>query len=667
MKVGTIDINDLKSGDTQISKVFNDTTLIWEKTTNTIKDFWVGVTALYRNPTVSLMTLDIFVRTVSNFGITRSNIFRTIDSDANGNIYLVGNRIDNFTTYKMNSNGVIIWQRDHGAQVNTIKVDNEGNVYTAGNVNAGSFNMSTRKYDSNGNLLWSVNHGAAVNEIALDNNGHLYTTGNRASSITTRKLLTSNGGTVWSRDHGANTNSIDVSANGFGIFVGGAHVSGIGARQYNSSGDLEASFETVSNGLNSNVNSIRYNNTRQTIYLAGQNGLLRGVNSSGTVLWDRLHWQGDNSTIVTNVNRILIDETRDLIYVSGNTVNNTTGLFLYNLWNQNKGPILIYGLTTTQDFCLNKTDNDGTIYRISNASPSGGDAPSQPSLYKINNQGNLIGSIDVFTTVFGIKYKNGDIYLASRSGELDLFTIGRQWNSQGHLIQRKGLLGFAAVNSEATSIDIDSNGNIFLGVSSTTSSIIKYNPSTSPNEGIYDILWTYAHSAVINSIVVDSNGDVYAAGNRGNNISTVKLNGFNGSIIWTADHGTFVNSITMDSNGNIYTGGQWLNSISCRKYSPNGTLLLSFSTLNETVHSIKVDAFGNLYTGSGFNLRKFDALGNMLWIVNTGGNVRGMDIDSNGNIYINGTNTMPKVYNTNGELLLTANFGLDSTRIAVVE
>lgn len=99
--------------------------------------------------------------------------------DWTGDIYTAGPRsndttlTEQFTHSKWSKDGLWVWSRDHGADVNDIAVDEDLNVYIVGeqsdNVlpgNMGPDLATHRKYNALGNLVWSGFHGATLHAIA---------------------------------------------------------------------------------------------------------------------------------------------------------------------------------------------------------------------------------------------------------------------------------------------------------------------------------------------------------------------------------------------------------------------------------------------------------------------------------------------------------------------
>lgn len=155
-----------------------------------------------------------------------------MEADASGNAYVCGSSYmvggsDKFTTIKYAPNGDTLWVRllntlpaDSTGEASAIEVDQSGNVYVVGSVDA---EMALVKYDSNGNQIWSRRYpfGSAVS-LALDKNGNIYVAGNDAG-IRTTMFNPANGDTVWTRQYTFGTTSVnqvavDTAGN---VYVGG--------------------------------------------------------------------------------------------------------------------------------------------------------------------------------------------------------------------------------------------------------------------------------------------------------------------------------------------------------------------------------------------------------------------------------------------------------------
>ena len=209
------------------------------------------------------------------------NVIYDIKTDSSY-VYISGNRSnsDNMTTRKYDLSGNLIWSVDHGASITSIDVDSDGNVYTAG---GRIDNITTRKYNSSGTLLWSVNHGDAVHSLSVDSDGNVYTVGDRTSNtnnLTTRKY-DSSGNLLWSVDHGNTVRSVTVDSDG-NVYTGGNRSSNLTTRKYDSSGNL-----LWSRDHGSTVYSVALDSDGN-VYTSGSsvsNLTTRKYDSSGNLLW----------------------------------------------------------------------------------------------------------------------------------------------------------------------------------------------------------------------------------------------------------------------------------------------------------------------------------------------------------------------------------------------
>jgi streptogramin lyase len=228
--------------------------------------------------------------------------------DKDGNFYEAANT----RVRKYNKNLDVVWEYNHGGQIQTIWVDNSLNVYIGGVTNASSGNMSHRKLNSSGNVIWSANHGQVVNGICADSSGNCYITGNRltvpigspptpvgttrkygtsgnliwsfdgvvntncigidsddniyiggslTTNITTRKLRSSDGAIIWNRNHGATVRGICVDKDGF-VYTTGDNIGGINTRKLQNNGS-EVWARNYQNNLHIDIDN-DYN-----IYTAG--------------------------------------------------------------------------------------------------------------------------------------------------------------------------------------------------------------------------------------------------------------------------------------------------------------------------------------------------------------------------------------------------------------
>lgn len=175
--------------------------------------------------------------------------YMTID---NNNLYVAGTKFETGTsirdilTMKLDFDGNILWTATHSGNGTTvdysnaksITVDNNGNVYVAGDAWNASIDYCVVKYDPNGNLLWDafldneISQNTDIAEsICVDDNGSVYVTGYSHISISGGEdILTAkynqNGTLQWKQYYGSpdyrtnNAYYLTVSENNE-LYVGG--------------------------------------------------------------------------------------------------------------------------------------------------------------------------------------------------------------------------------------------------------------------------------------------------------------------------------------------------------------------------------------------------------------------------------------------------------------
>jgi len=151
---------------------------------------------------------------------------------------------NDFITTKLNSNGVVLWQKYYFGSANSqdypqdMGVDIQGNFYVTGYTNeSGSMDdFCTLKYDPNGNLTWAKKYNGPGNNVdgafslSLDDFNNVYVSGYSTGSGTSSDFCTvkydSNGVEKWVKRYNGPTNSyegawvnaVDLNNN---IYVGG--------------------------------------------------------------------------------------------------------------------------------------------------------------------------------------------------------------------------------------------------------------------------------------------------------------------------------------------------------------------------------------------------------------------------------------------------------------
>jgi hypothetical protein len=202
--------------------------------------------------------------------------------------------------------------------------------------------------------------------------------------------------------------------------------------------------------------------------------------------------------------------------------------------------------------------------------------------------------------------------------------------------------GPAGLQDSANTVATDATGNLYVGGQTFLGSdgdmwIAKYGPN-----GALQWSTTYAGTSVdddnCTAIVVDSAGNVYAAGNSAGAIALLKYSP-GGALQWVQRFQdgfwgwSSLAGMVIDGSGNIVLAGTTTTSTSSPtdvivlKYSSSGVLqwssrYLTTGGLNESASAIGVDGIGNVYvTGTAYGgatdydmlLLKFSPTGTRLW------------------------------------------------------
>lgn len=282
--------------------------------------------------------------------------------------------------------------------------------------------------------------------------------------------------------------------------------------------------------------------------------------------------------------------------------------------------------------------------------------------------------------------KDGNIYVAGKTGNLQTDMLAIKYNSAGTQMWAKTYNGSAFQNDEATDIAVDTSGNVYVvgraalnsGVAFTT---IKYNSS-----GVQQWVMFYqdvSHAAdYVKSVVLDNSGNIYVGGTSATDTTAtdyviIKYSSA-GVAQWTVRYNDSLNkaddfsALTVDNFGNVYVTGQAnfddFEYFLTVKFNSAGQRMWAASYrgigVNDTSPAgICVDSAANVYVtgrvsgnGSSIATVKYNSNGIMQWdatytLGTTYCNPVGLQVDNFGNVYIganvNGTMAALK-YNNSG-------------------
>lgn len=160
----------------------------------------------------------------------------------------------------------LLWTVKHGATVNAVAMDDDGNVYMGGNRNSTAA-VTTRALDRDGNSLWTADHGLSVNGIAVDGSGNVSTAGSRGTGSGNNTLRTYD-------DAGTETSTIDTGRVQYAVTLAADTVSSAASQR------LVAGNNYAATGNSGQVRQYRDNNTRKwTLQTEGSSRSIRAAAS----------------------------------------------------------------------------------------------------------------------------------------------------------------------------------------------------------------------------------------------------------------------------------------------------------------------------------------------------------------------------------------------------
>ena len=390
-----------------------------------------------------------------NYGGTLSEAGFDIVVDQQGQIHITGGfrssslSFDGITLYnssqdeqdffvvKFDVNGNALWAKASGGpeydSSNSLKVDNDGNVYVGGvfssiSISLGSITLNNPyvpgqlfyvKYNSSGSVLWAKSAGGdhveRCKDIVLDPSGNLYVSGhfygtsmdfdnitlNNMSSDNTSDIFLAkydpNGNVVWAkRTGGAASEEIRgmVSANNGDIFMTGYHVS--------------PSWTIGSTTL---TNNSTFGNIDMFV---------AKVNSSGTMLWGESIQQGNDFDEVAN--DIAIDGNGSL-YITGSVNAPSIDFGTNTIYTQ--GGIDMF-VAKFYEFPAGIYDDEHSQYRVTAYPNPATDQinfetndPSAQSIDIYDQQGKLLERITMMqslgTTIFTDRFSKGAYFFSVKN------------------------------------------------------------------------------------------------------------------------------------------------------------------------------------------------------------------------------------------------------------
>ena len=415
------------------------------------------------------------------------------DGTSFGSLAISNNgRYDTFLA-KYNSLGTIQWITRIGGvggdeSSYSICTDSGGNVYVGGEYTSetvsvynsdgsilktlsrtASYDSYIVKYNTNGIAQWATNITGdsldSISSITCDNDGNVYISGKSVSN--TINIYNQNG---------SNAGSLQNILGGFAVFI----------VKFNSSGTLDwrtriDGSETVTDpkitvDANKNVYITGYYLNSSDIYNQNNSrfgslpstggsvdGFLIKYNSLGTAQWSvRMGgsgWDAGNALDTDNDGNI---------YVVGYYRANLT------VFNQDSSSFgtLTFGGGTNDDAFIIKYNPSGMVQWASRLSATGTDTPTGVS---VDSSGNAYVSGHFTSSSLAIFNKNGSQFgsIANTAGSgVDSFII--KYNTDG-FVQWTARLGGTSTNDDKLfSVDVDSNGNVYVAGNTQSSTLTIY-------------------------------------------------------------------------------------------------------------------------------------------------------------------------------------------------
>jgi hypothetical protein len=185
----------------------------------------------------------IWTRQQQVMNTTNNDMYPCLAIDTSENIYVTyitdgsvsggtsgGDGVYGIVVFKMNTNGSMVWIKQHTQMdVNSpyngkLTVDSSGNVYIVFTRKTGGNVISIRKLDTNGNILWSVNESINATDLycSVSSAGNVYIVGAVSSTISGGTFVgnvdialfkyNTSGAKVWQKQYSnLNSTTYDIS------------------------------------------------------------------------------------------------------------------------------------------------------------------------------------------------------------------------------------------------------------------------------------------------------------------------------------------------------------------------------------------------------------------------------------------------------------------------
>lgn len=270
------------------------------------------------------------------FGTPQGELFRSVATDRDGNVYLAGTISRQFDPNnvaetsdgllaKYSSDGRLLWTQRYDLPENNasesfrgVVSDRDGNVYAVGVTDQRGPDALVVKFDSSGKQLWSQNLRALLSDaagVATDGQSNVYICGTTdrnladGTSVGTASAFTikynTNGTRLWARQltaTGTRGNSIDTDRDG-NAYISGETSGTLGVSNAGGEDAFVAKYDTNGNlqwqqQLGSSGNETSYGVTTRggkAVYISGQtSGTLGSSNAGGLDAWVAKYRQRDD-------------------------------------------------------------------------------------------------------------------------------------------------------------------------------------------------------------------------------------------------------------------------------------------------------------------------------------------------------------------------------------